>query len=145
MAANKIVKTNAYTSKWDARLGKNSAAFAVWDLVSNVWGIATPATTTWRIDWIANWSVTFASDNQTVAQAKLGYTVAIPNLTEIEIDITWGTITVADEGKYFLLTDANTVDGTSESATPTLMQLKLVKFVSATRSIFTTIETEIIV
>jgi hypothetical protein len=53
---------------------------------------------------------------------------------EYEVTITGGTITIADETKYFDLSDSVTVDGTTESTTTG--QLRMTKFVSATASVF---------
>jgi hypothetical protein len=68
-----------------------------------------------------------------------------------EVEITWGTITKDDEGMYYDLTDADTVDWTTESAVKSVVntsdagsatdpvltkQVQLVKFLTATKSIF---------
>jgi len=84
-----------------------------------------------------------ASDNESVGLVKVSYTIALPNITEIELEVSGGTITGADVGKYFSLTDKDTVDGTTESSSPVGMQLKMVEFISATKCVFVTIDTEI--
>jgi hypothetical protein len=50
-----------------------------------------------------------ASDNQTVAKATVNY---IPKRAKnlYNVTITGGTITQADEGKYYNLSDSETVD-----------------------------------
>jgi len=52
----------------------------------------------------------YASNNQTVAQAPLNY---IPKEVDVNyaVTITGGTITAADEGKFYNLSDEVTVDG----------------------------------
>jgi hypothetical protein len=67
--------------------------------------------------------------------------------TTYDVEITGGTITVDDEGKFYNLTDADTVNGATESTVPFYvntsdaggaidpvisMQLELVTFKSAT-------------
>lgn len=97
----------------------------------------------------------FASDNQTVAKKRVEYYPAKSSTVfQYGVTISGGTITVADEGKFYNLSDAVTVDGTTENSTtvtggytntsdagaaqdPLLkFQLKLVKFVTATYGIF---------
>lgn len=129
--SNKIYKTGrAIGSNW---IWGNSVSVVDGDFVSKVgWFIV--ASTTWvDIDWVAAGAQTFASDNQTVAAKRLQY-FAANTQTEFICEIAWGTITQVDEGKYYDLTDKDTVDGATESATTG--QLKLVKFVTATKGIF---------
>ena len=92
---------------------------------------------------------TFASDNQTVALKTVEFEPK-ENQTTYIAEISGGTITVVDEGKYYNLSDADTVDGSTESTVPFYvdttagtaidpvisMQLQLVKFISATKGIF---------
>lgn len=59
--------------------------------------------------------------------------VPVSDIVTVTLPISGGTITIADEGKYFdLTTDA--VDGTTESASTG--QVRLLEFVSATEGIF---------
>jgi len=76
---------------------------------------------------------TFASDNQTVAKNQLNF---IPSHVRNTYDVTIsnGTVTIVDEGKYYDLQIATIVDGSSESTTTG--QLRMVKFNSATNSVF---------
>ena len=99
------------------------------DFVSKVGGFVVASTTGVDIIGCAAGEQTFAADNETVAAAKMSY-IATSEQVEVDSDIAGGTITQADEGKYFDLTDKDTVDGTTESATTG--QLQLVKFISAT-------------
>lgn len=135
-----------------ADVGANSQTIASGDLVANSGGFIIKAVdTSTDIVGIANGSVTTASDNQTVAQVKVGYTRK--NETHrFTLPITGGTITGADEGKFYNLTsDGAAVDGTTEATSASTvtvtgdaqtvavanMQLKLVKYISSTSGVFT--------
>lgn len=85
------------------------------------------------IVWVNYTEKTFASDNQTVALAKVEFEPADTQVSYI-VEIAGGTITVADEGKYYDLTDADTVDGATESTITG--QVQMIKFISATKWIF---------
>lgn len=139
----KIVDNNAYVSSSDSRLGKNSAVFVNGGLVSVSGTTVAPAGTSGRIDGVSNQTITLASDNETVAKKTVSFTKALPNITSVELEVSGGTITGADVGKYFSLTDTDTVDGTSEATSPVSKQLKMVEFISATKCVFTTLEVEI--
>jgi hypothetical protein len=102
-----------------------------------------------RIVGVNQTAALFASDNQTVAKATVDF---VPKESDhyYLVAISGGTITQADEGKFYNLASANTVDGTTESTVPYYvdttagaavdpvisMQLELVKFISATSSVF---------
>lgn len=101
-----------------------------------------------RIIGVNQTSALFASDNQTVAMAIVDY---VPKESDhyYTVAISGGTITVVDEGKFYNLASANTVDGTTETTTPyyvdptalaatpvVSMQLEMVKFISATVGVF---------
>ena len=91
----------------------------------------------------------FAADNQTVAKAKVEFEPKETQMTYV-VEITGGTVTVDDEGKFYNLTDADTVNGATESTVPYYvdttagaavdavisLQLQLVKFISATKGVF---------
>jgi len=94
------------------------------------------AVATWAGVDIAGVSVTekvFASDNQTVALAKVSIAPTDAGV-EYGISISGGTITQADVGKFYDLTAAQVVDGATESTTTG--QLQMTKFVSATYGYF---------
>lgn len=144
-------KDICYSEDMDTKIGWNSVDFAGKKyFVSISGGFLIKATASTAIVWVSETSKAMASDNQTVAKATVNY---IPKRAKnlYNVTITGGTITQADEGKYYNLSDSETVDWTTEatvksvvntsdagSATdPVLtMQLELVKFVSATNSIF---------
>ncbi len=143
MAVNKIVGQCDDLSR--TAVGANSAAFGVGDFVSYSGGYVTPSTAGVKIEGLSNSTKTFDSDNVTVDKDVLSFTKATPSLV-VASEISGGTITKADEGKYYNLTDANTVDGTTESANESFIdttsaaavdpvvkyQLRLVKYVSST-------------
>lgn len=112
-----------------AEIVKDSAAVVKGGFVSYDSGYVVPATTSGKIEGIANHSVTAAADNSTVAKAKASFTKNHPGL-EVEAEISGGTITQGDVGKFYSLVDNDTVDGTTESATAG--QVRLVGFISAT-------------
>ena len=114
----------------------------------NVISQATAATD--RIIWVNVTEAVFASDNQTVAKAVVHY---VPKECDRQytVTISWGSVTVADEGKFFNLSAADTVNGASVSTTPFYvntsdawatvdpvisMQLELVEFISTTKWVF---------
>lgn len=113
----------------------------------NVVSIATAATD--RIVGVNVTEALYASDNQTVAFKEVKY---IDKATHAlyEVTISGGTVTVDDEGKFYNLSAADTVNGATESTVPyyidttspaavdavVSMQLELVKFVSATKGWF---------
>lgn len=114
----------------------------------NIISQATAATD--RIVGVSITEQAFAVDNQTVALAPLNYRPK-EVLAEYQVTISGGSITVADEGKFFNINAADTVDGTSKSLVPfytntsdggtavdALLQMQLVmtKFISATSCVF---------
>ena len=133
------IGANSLDLSWGATFLKRSG---------NVISQATTATD--RIIWVNVTEAVFASDNETVAKAVVHY---VPKECDRQytVAISWGTITVADEGKFYNLASADTVDGTTESTTPFYvntsdtwaavdpvisMQLELVEFISATKWVF---------
>ena len=147
----KIEVLKSYDGEADTGLGGNSVDLTSGPaFVAKASNIVTKATSSSVIAGVSLTQKAFASDNQTVAGLKVEYVPArVDNL--YGVTISGGTITVADEGKFYNLTDSVTVDGTTESVTgvytktddsgaaidPTLnFQLQLVKFVSATYSMF---------
>jgi hypothetical protein len=113
----------------------------------NVVSIATAATD--RIVGVNVTEALYASDNQTVAFKEVKYIDKSAHAL-YEVAISGGTVTVDDEGKFYNLSAADTVNGATESVVPyyvdttagaavdavLCMQLELVKFVSATKGWF---------
>lgn len=78
-------------------------------------GYPRKAGATGAIIGIANNSVTSASDNETVAKLKVEYTLK-NGIQYFDFPISGGTITVADQGKFYnLLSNGTAVDGATES------------------------------
>jgi hypothetical protein len=126
-------RENPYSHFSKTGLAKNSLALTDAAFVFVAGGIVDVAVAGGRIDGVSATVKTFASDNQTVAKDTVEYT-DVSSQALYTVTITGGTITAADEGKYYDLSDSVTVDGTSESTTTG--QLRMVKFVSATSAIF---------
>lgn len=145
MIKNRIIAQLYCEGHGRSDVAKNSTAVQVGDFVTLDGGAVTAATAGKRIDGLSNHTKTFTADNETVARAKLVYVKSGPTLL-VEVDIDGGTVTAADEGKYYDLKDAHTVDGTTEATdfavanvttgAITFKQLRLVRFVSATRGVF---------
>lgn len=114
----------------------------------NIVSQATAATD--RIVWVNVTEALFASDNQTVAKSEVKYVPKEAN-RNYRVTISWGSVTVADEWKFFNLSAADTVWWATVSTTPFYvntsdawattdpvisMQLELVEFISATSGVF---------
>lgn len=151
--AIRLYKSNGYLTTNDSGIGANSLD-TTWGafFVSKVSGIVDKATNAVGIVWVNVTESIYASDNQTVALKWVNFTPANNNRL-YEVAITGGTVTIVDEQKYYNLTASgwDTVDGTTETTIKSYvntsdaggavdpvikMQLQLVKFVTATKSIF---------
>jgi hypothetical protein len=129
----KKINSNTYDNGDIAVIGGNSVTFAMRDFVTKTGGFLVLSTAGDTILGVSKENATMASDNQTVGKIKVVVEEQKPQTT-FEVTITGGTITIADEGKYYDLATTTTVDGTSESTTTG--QLQLVKFISATLCLF---------
>jgi len=130
----KLSEFKTYTGTENDGIGANSVDTTTGDcFVTKTNEFVAKSTAGSEISGVSLTQKAFASDNQTVAKARLGF---IPTDVDniYDVTITGGTITVVDEGKYYDLSDSVTVDGASESTTTG--QLRMVKFVSATNSKF---------
>lgn len=127
------IKSNTYENEDKSNIGGNSVVFTDKCMVDATGGFLILSTVGGNIDGVAKQEVTMASDNQTVAKKEVLWE-PVKASTTFRMTITGGTITVADEGKYYDLATASTVDGATESATTG--QLKLVKFITATKCDF---------
>lgn len=90
-------------------IGGNSVAFDNSDFVSLTGGFAVKATAGKKVIGTANGAVTFASNNQTVAKARLSVLLAEPFEARYEIG-TSASITDADVGKYYNLNASQVID-----------------------------------
>jgi len=129
----KKINSNTYDNGDVTAIGGNSVTFAFRDFVTKTAGFLVLATAGSTILGVSKENAVMASDNQTVGKVLVAVEPQ-KEQTTWEVVITGGTITIADEGKYYDLATVTTVDGTSESATTG--QLQLVKFISATLCLF---------
>jgi len=127
------VNSNTYENGDVSAIGGNSVVFKYRDFVAKTGGFLVLGDVGVDLLGVAKENATMAADNQTVAQARVVYEEQ-KEQTTWEVVISGGTVTQADEGKYYSLSDEVTVDGTTESVTDG--QLQLVKFISATLGLF---------
>lgn len=142
----KIWTQDNYARNSQSGVGANSLALTGKFFLKRTGNVIDKAGASDRIIWVNYTEKTFASDNETVAKSKVEFE---PKATDVSylVEISGGTITVADEGKFYNLLDADTVDGTTESTTPYFVdtsdtggavdpvisrQLQLERFISAT-------------
>ncbi len=134
-------------------VGGNSVAFASGDFVSLSGGFAIKSiAASGRIVGISNGTKTFASDNQTVAKATLSYLRVEPGETQVELSTSATTLAATDVGKFYNINASQVVDLTTGStsradvntsdagvvADPVLFkQLRLDKFLSTSKGVFT--------
>ena len=101
--------------------------------VSKATGVIKKAVAGGIISWTNITQAVFQADNKTVAKDKIEFYPAKMNI-RYAVKIAGGTVTDTS-AIYFDLTDEDTVNGTTASATTG--QLELVEFISATKWIFT--------
>lgn len=80
---------------------------------------------------IANGTKTYASDNQTVAKAKVNYLRVIPRETILELETT-ADVTQANVGKFYTLNAAQKVDAATGAAAKGVLPLQLVEYIGST-------------
>lgn len=131
---NAVAKaTNGYDSGLNSYVASNSLDASSGTLISLVSGLADETGAGVDIAGVSVTEKVFASDNATVGLQKVTIVSADADVV-YEMPITGGTITIADQGKFYDITAAQVVDGVSESATTG--QLQMVEFISATRGRF---------
>ena len=134
MAHIHLTEANVYQDSEYTGLAANSLDLSDWAhfLSESSWVIG--LATAWvRIVWVNQTQKLYTSDNQTNAKAQVGY--ISPEADRIyDVNITGGSITVANEQQYFNLSNSVTVDWTTASASTG--QVQMIKFVSATNSKF---------
>lgn len=147
--AIRLFESNGHKTSTLTGIGDNSMVLDGAFFLQQTSGIVEKATAGVAIIGVNETQATFTSDNETVAKKRVSFVPATADRL-YEVEITGGTITVADEGKYYNLTDADTVNGATESIVPfyidttsaaavdavIALQVKLVKFISATKSVF---------
>ena len=127
---NKILSPDRAGGRKD--VGANSLV-AVTGLPVNVeLGVVNLAGVGEVINAIAVETKTFASDNQTTVKAELEY-VTLKEQTEVEMDVTNGSLVATSVGTLFDLSATGTVDfATAGTGTA----LRCVRFISATKGVF---------
>ena len=133
MAVFTAKNTNSLNSGEFAKVAANSLAAAQGTLLRLNGGFMEAADAGETIEGVSTQKKTFDSDNQTVDQDKVNYKPVRSSDTYFA-EITWGTITQADVGKYFDINSSQQVDGTTESTTTG--QVKMEEFISATLGVF---------
>lgn len=134
------VNSNTYDNGDVSAIWGNSVAFTRNKLVAKSGWFLVLATAALPIAGRCKHDITTSATNQTVEKIRVIYEEQKPQTTR-EIAISGGTsLTQAAEGKYFNLSDAETVAGGSVSATDG--QLILVKFISTTKGIFKIVNKE---
>ena len=118
---------------FDSGIAKNSTVIANNDLLKSTQGTGVEVAGAGdTIVGISACAFTADSDNFTVDKKRAIYTPT-DALDEVLLSITGGTITAADEDKFYDL-GALGVDGTTESTTTG--QVRMSKFISATQARF---------
>lgn len=148
MPSIKAIRETSGSAEQREPIGANSAAIVTGDLVTIAGGFASKATTTGILSGSALKDVTFASDNQTVAQATLPVRVFSPH-TRLILACSSSSLAKTDEGKFFNLTSGQVVDyatagttaqvvNTSDAGSATdpviTKQLKLVRYIGQNTS-----------
>lgn len=137
MANNKTTELRISVGR--EKVALNSTAVQNNDFVSYSGGFITTSAPLIEIAGVSMQTKTYSATNQTVAKETLSYIAKSPEQV-FRVAILGGTVTAADEGKFYDLSDARTVDGTTErtgaavyAAVPIILpQLQLVKYISAT-------------
>lgn len=132
----KVYSQNSRLKNVQSRLAKNSLDLSDGlHFLKSVNGIIDKAAANDRIIWVSNSVEAYASDNETGAKKEVNY-MERESGVEYEVSIDWGTITAADEWKFYDLKTSNSVDGTTENAAPSGKEVEMIKFISATKGIF---------
>ena len=130
------VNSNSYDNGDVHAIGGNSVAFTTDKFVATSGWSLILATASTNVVGRCKMNITTANDNQTVAKRRVIYEEQKPQTTW-EVTITgWGSLTQADEGKYFKLHDASTMDWATAHASPSGRQFQLVRFISTTKGLF---------
>lgn len=129
MAVTKIISSADESSRQE--IATNSLSVANGDLLTLTAGfIAKAVAASTQIIGVANGTKTYASDNQTVAKAKVNYLAVIPRETVLEI-ATSADVTQANVGKFYTLTAGWIVDAATAAAVKGVLPLQLVEYVGS--------------
>lgn len=91
-------------------IAANSLSVANGDLLTLSGGVAKAVAASPVIIGVANGTKTYASDNQTVAKAKVNYLNCSPRETVLEIETSASTLAQTDVGKFYTINSAQKVD-----------------------------------
>lgn len=135
MVVAKIRNNVGCAYRMASKIWENDYAAVDGDLVGLDGWFAEKCAVGWIIEWVCKQTTTFASDNETVAMAKVTY---VPVQDWLNIEMTADdTITNADIGKWFNITAAQLVDASTWTLTKTsALNLKLVEVKSSTVGLF---------
>jgi hypothetical protein len=115
-----------------AEIAANSLSIANGDMISLTTGfVAKAVAASTAISGIANGTKTYASDNQTVAKAKVNYLRVIPRETILELE-TSADATQANVGRYFTLTAGQKVDVATVATAKGVLPLMMVEYIGST-------------
>jgi len=122
-------------------IATNSLAVSNGDMLTLTSGfVAKAVAASTQIIGIANGTKTFASDNQTVAKAKVNYLRVLPRETILELE-TSADVTQANVGKFYTLTAAQKVDAATWATVKGVLPLQLVEYIgSATKARFVAVQ-----
>lgn len=122
-------------------IATNSLAVSNGDMLTLTSGfVAKAVAASTQIIGIANGTKTYASDNQTVAKAKVNYLRVLPRETILELE-TSADVTQANVGKFYTLTAAQKVDAATAAAAKGVLPLQLVEYIgSATKARFVAVQ-----
>lgn len=116
MPINSPLKSLASVRENRQYIGANSATINSGDIVTLSGGFVSTIVATGQVEGIAQETKTFASDNQTVAKAKIS--VVLPRKGQtFSLTCNSASLAQADVGAYFLLASGNTVDYATKRAT----------------------------
>ena len=114
-------------------IGEDSLVLTGKHFVLKADGVVSKAVATGVISGVNYTEATFASDNESVAKAKVEFE---PAATKNRYQVTFSaTIAETDEESFYDLVDSENVDTATKSATTG--QVQLIQFVSATEGIVT--------
>jgi len=149
MAAIKVLAD--YNESSFEGIASNSVAIANGDMLSLASGFVVKTTaSTGRVIGVANGTKTYASDNQTVAKAKVNYLRLCASETMVILNTT-ASITAAMVGNFFTVNSSQVIDHTTSRAfqtstntsdagvaadIATIYPFQLVEFISATQGKF---------
>lgn len=144
------LSANSKVAEYRTLIGTNSATIASGEFVGIASGFATKLGATGPIEGIALQTVTFASDNQTVAKATVQVLLPRKGITFVA-PCTSASLSQANVGNFFVLDSSQNVDYSTASTAPAIVntsdagaaadpvigrQVKLVKYVGQNTSVY---------